>query len=61
MKQIFDFLIESMSDTIDTIIDTRKQRRNLKYSLDDIVLSAFSVFYFQNKSWCRCSSHPTHC
>jgi len=53
MKQtnIFDFLIESMSDTIDTIIDTRKQRKNLKYSLDDIVLSAFSVFYFQNKSW----------
>ena len=53
MKQIniFDFLIESMSDTIDTIIDTRKQRTNLKYSLDDIVLSAFSVFYFQNKSW----------
>ena len=53
MKQtnIFDFLIESMSDTIDTIIDSRKQRTNLKYSLNDIVLSAFSVFYFQNKSW----------
>ena len=53
MKQtnIFDFLIESMSDTIDTIIDSRKQRKNLKYSLEDIVLSAFSVFYFQNKSW----------
>lgn len=53
MKQtnIFDFLIETMSDTIDTIIDSRKQRTNLKYSLDDIILSAFSIFYFQNKSW----------
>jgi hypothetical protein len=46
MKQtnIFDFLIESMSDTIDSIIDSRKQRTNLKYSMNDIVLSAFSVF-----------------
>lgn len=53
MKQtnIFDFLIESLSDTIHAIVDVRKQRSNLKYSLHDIVLSAFSVFYFQNKSW----------
>ena len=53
MKQtnIFDFLVESMSDTIHTIVDSRKQRKNLKYSLHDIVLSAFSIFYFQNKSW----------
>ena len=53
MKQtnIFDFLIESLSDTINAIVDKRKQRSNLKYTLHDIVLSAFSVFYFQNKSW----------
>ena len=53
MKQtnIFDFLVESMSDTIYSIVDSRKQRKNLKYSLHDIVLSAFSIFYFQNNSW----------
>ena len=48
---IFDFLIESFSHNISNIEDTRKQRSNIIYSLKDIVLSAFSIFYFQNKSW----------
>ncbi len=47
---IFDFLIESFTDNISNVEDTRKQRTNLVYSLKDIILSAFSVFYFQNKS-----------
>ena len=48
---IFDFLIESLTHNISNIEDSRKQRTNIIYSLKDIVLSAFSVFYFQNKSW----------
>ena len=48
---IFDFLIESFTHNISNIEDTRKQRTNIIYSLKDIILSAFSVFYFQNKSW----------
>ena len=53
MKQtnIFDFLIESITHNISNIEDSRKQRSNLIYSLKDIILSAFSIFYFQNKSW----------
>lgn len=53
MKQtnIFDFLIETLTHNISNIEDSRKQRTNLIYSLKDIILSAFSVFYFQNKSW----------
>ena len=53
MKQtnIFDFLIESLTHNISNIEDNRKQRSNLIYSLKDIILSAFSIFYFQNKSW----------
>jgi hypothetical protein len=53
MKQtsIFDFLIESLTHNISNIEDTRKQRTNIIYSLKDIILSAFSIFYFQNKSW----------
>ncbi len=56
MKQlnIFDFLKESLINNISNIEDTRKQRSNLVYSLQDIVLSAFSIFYFQNKSWLFC-------
>jgi len=48
---IFDFLIESFTHNISNIEDNRKQRTNLVYSLKDIILSAFSIFYFQNKSW----------
>ena len=48
---IFDFLIESLTHNISNIVDSRKQRTNLIYSLKDIILSAFSIFYFQNKSW----------
>ena len=48
---IFDFLVESLTHNISSIEDTRKQRSNIIYSLKDIILSAFSIFYFQNKSW----------
>ena len=48
---IFDFLLESFTHNILNIEDSRKQRTNLIYSLKDIILSAFSIFYFQNKSW----------
>jgi len=48
---IFDFLVESLTHNITNIVDTRKQRSNIVYSLKDIILSAFSIFYFQNKSW----------
>jgi hypothetical protein len=53
MKQtnIFDFLIETLTHNISNIEDSRKQKTNLIYSLKDIILSAFSIFYFQNKSW----------
>jgi len=53
MKQtnIFDFLIATLTHNISNIDDNRKQRSNLVYSLKDIILSAFSIFYFQNKSW----------
>ncbi|MEA3499209.1 MAG: transposase [Campylobacterota bacterium] len=48
---IFEFLIDTFTSNIDNIKDTRRQREDIKYSLKDIILSAFSVFYFQSKSW----------
>ena len=53
MKQtdIFKSLMDIFTKNISNLKDHRKQKSNLKYSLKDIVLSAFSVFYFQNKSW----------
>ena len=36
---IFDFLIESFTDNISNIEDTRKQRTNIIYSLKDIILT----------------------
>ena len=48
---IFDFLIKTFTSNIDDIKDTRRQRDDIKYSLKDIILSAFSIFYFQSKSW----------
>ena len=48
---IFKSLMDIFTKNISNLKDHRKQKSNLKYSLKDIVLSAFSVFYFQNKSW----------
>ncbi len=48
---IFNFLIDSFTSNIDNINDTRRQREDIKYSFKDIILSTFSIFYFQNKSW----------
>ena len=44
---IFDFLMNTLSSNIDNIKDTRRQRSDIKYNLKDIILSAFSIFYFQ--------------
>jgi len=48
---IFDSLIDNFTSNINNIEDTRRQREDLKYSFNDIILSAFSIFYFQSKSW----------
>jgi hypothetical protein len=48
---IFEFLVDAFSKNIDNIKDTRRQRDDIKYSFKDIILSAFSIFYFQSKSW----------
>jgi len=48
---IFDFLIDTFTSNINNIKDTRRQRDDIKYSFKDIILSAFSIFYFQSKSW----------
>jgi hypothetical protein len=39
------------TNNINKIKDNRKQRSDLKYSFSDIILGAFSMFYFQSKSW----------
>jgi len=48
---IFDFMLDKFTTNIDNIKDTRRQRSDIKYSFKDIILSAFSIFYFQSKSW----------
>ena len=48
---IFDFLIDTFTSNINNIQDMRRQRDDIKYSFKDIILSAFSIFYFQSKSW----------
>lgn len=48
---IFESLKNIVIDNIKNIKDTRKQRSDLKYSFKDIILGAFSLFYFQNGSW----------
>ena len=48
---IFEFLVDTFTSNIENIKDTRRQRDDIKYSFKDIILSAFSIFYFQSKSW----------
>ena len=50
-KSIFEKLKNIFSLNIADIKDPRKQRSDLKYSFKDIMLGAFSLFYFQNGSW----------
>jgi hypothetical protein len=50
-SSIFENLKNIVIDNIKNIKDTRKQRSDLKYSFKDIILGAFSLFYFQNGSW----------
>ena len=48
---IFSSLIDIFTNNIKNIKDERKQRSDLQYKFTDIILGAFSIFYFQNKSW----------
>ena len=48
---IFENLKNIIIENIKNIKDTRRQRSDLKYSFKDIILGAFSIFYFQNSSW----------
>ena len=48
---IFDFMLDTFTTNINNIEDTRRLRSDIKYSFKDILLSAFSIFYFQSKSW----------
>ena len=48
---IFSELVNILKENIKNIQDDRKQRSDIKYEFTDIILSAFSIFYFQNKSW----------
>jgi len=44
---IFGKLLDIFKDNIKNIKDTRRQRSDLKYNLDEIILGAFSMLYFQ--------------
>ena len=48
---IFNKMLNIFKDAIKNIKDDRRQRSDLKYSYTDIILGAFSMLYFQNKSW----------
>jgi hypothetical protein len=48
---IFENLKSIIIENIKNIKDDRRQRSDLKYSFKDIILGAFSLFYFQNNSW----------
>lgn len=48
---IFDNLLNIFKNNID-IKDKRRKRNNQEnYPISDIIISAFSIFYFQNSSW----------
>lgn len=48
---IFGKMVNIFKDNIKNINDKRRQRSDLKYSFEDIILGAFSMLYFQNDSW----------
>ena len=48
---IFNNLINIFKSNIERIEDKRRQRSDLAYSFTDIILSSFSLFYFQSESW----------
>ena len=48
---IFDKLINIFKKNIADIKDPRRQRSDIQYTFSDIILSSFSIFYFQNSSW----------
>lgn len=50
-QSTFDNLITIFKNNIKTIKDERRIRSDIRYSFNDIILGAFSIFYFQNVSW----------
>ena len=54
---IFENLKSIIIENIKTIKDERRQRSDIKYSFQDIILGAFSLFYFQNNSWLKFQSN----
>jgi len=48
---VFNKMVNILTDNIKNIKDTRRQRSDLKYSFNEIILGAFSMLYFQNVSW----------
>ena len=45
-RNIFSSLIDIFTNNIKNIKDERKQRSDLQYKFTDIILGAFSIFYF---------------
>ena len=43
---IFNKMVNIFNDCITNIKDTRRQRSDLKYSFNEIILGAFSMLYF---------------
>ena len=48
---VLDILIRELKGLCNRFIDPRGQSPNLKYSIQDIVLAAFSVFFMQAPSF----------
>lgn len=52
-QYIFDHMINRMTETFENLVDNRKTKtaNNLKYSMKDAMLSAFSIFFTQSPSF----------
>ena len=50
-KLIFNQLILIIKKNIAIYPDIREANNNTKYTLEEIVLSAFALFFFQSPSW----------
>jgi len=48
---IFNKMVNIFTNNIKNIKDTRRQRIDLKYNFNEIILGAFSMLYFQSDSW----------
>ncbi|MCK5855613.1 MAG: ISNCY family transposase [Sulfurovaceae bacterium] len=50
-KSIFEQLIVIIKKNIAIYPDIRESNNNTKYTLEEIILSAFALFFFQSSSW----------